>query len=333
MIKKKNSKDVSIKNGNFWSKLKRPFFVMAPMANVTDTAFRTLFVKYGKPDVIWTEFVSADGLCSSGRDVLLRDLAFSNAERPIVAQLFSSDPDKMFEAAQLIEKLGFDGLDINMGCPDRSIERQGAGASHIKDPSLAKEIIKSARLGAPSLPISVKTRIGYNKNEINTWIRDLLNEKLTALTVHLRTRKEMSDVPAHWELMPEIIRLRDEISPKTLIIGNGDVYSMEEAHKRVRESGCDGVMIGRGIFGNPWFFNGSSVSDIPPKERLLVMLEHVKLFDKLLSDIKNFSIMKKHFKAYVSGWDGARELRVKLMDAKNLKEVKVIVKSHLGMLI
>ncbi len=311
---------------SFWEKLKKPIFVIAPMANVTDVAFRAMFAKYGKPDVMWTEFVSADGLCSPGRKVLLHDLEFSKKERPIVAQLFSAHPEKMKGASALVQELGFDGIDLNMGCPAREVEKQGAGSGHIKDPKLALEVIQAAREGAPKLPISVKTRIGYNKVEIDTWIVTLLEQKLPALTVHLRTRKEMSDVPAHWELMPKIVELRNKISPETLIIGNGDVESLEDAHKKIKESGCDGVMVGRGIFGNPWFFAGKTVT---PRERLEVMLEHAKTFDKLLGGIKNFAIMKKHFKAYVNGWEGAKDLRIKLMEADTLKDVNKIVKEYL----
>ena len=215
--------------------------------------------------------------------------------------------------------------------------------------------------GFSSIPISVKTRIGYNKIEIDTWIRALLKQKLPVLTVHLRTRKEMSDVPAHWELLPEIIRLRDEISPETLIIGNGDVGSMEDAYKKAEESGCDGIMFGRAIFGNPWLFDRTrSISDgtdisfressstslqgestalgnrgiarrknVSVPERMSVMVEHTELFMKLLGDIKSFAIMKKHYKAYVNGWDGAKELRIKLMEAKDEKEVRAIVEDYL----
>ena len=317
---------------NFWTGLKKPIFVIAPMANVTDVAFRSMFAKYGKPDVMWTEFVSADGLCSPGKKMLLRDLEFSKKEKPIVAQLFTSHPEKMFEAAKLAQKLGFDGIDINMGCPDRSVEKQGAGAAHIKDPLTAKKVIQAAKRGAPDLPISVKTRIGYNKIEIDTWIPAILEEGVAALTVHLRTRREMSDVPAQWNIMPKIVEIRNRISPETILLGNGDVNSMEDARKKVAESGCDGVMIGRGIFGNPWFFSGRIVTDIAPAERLKVMLEHAKAFDKLLGDVKNFAIMKKHFKAYVSGWDGAKELRVKLMETTTLKEMTKIVKDYLKVL-
>ncbi len=318
---------------DFWKKLNKPIVVIAPMANVTDVAFRSMFVKYGKPDVMWTEFVSANGLCSDGKNMLLRDLEFSKKEKPIVAQLFTGNPDKMFEAAKLVSKLGFDGIDINMGCPDKAVEKQGSGAGHIKDAKNAVEVIRAAKKGAPNLPISVKTRIGYNKEEIDTWIRTILNEDISALTVHLRTRKEMSDVPAHWDLMPRIVKLRDEINKEILILGNGDVNSLNDAYNKIKETGCDGVMVGRGIFGNPWFFNkkyiNKTLSDIPKEERLKAMLLHAKTFDKKLGDIKNFAIMKKHFKAYVSGWEGAKELRVKLMECNNLKEVNKVVKEYL----
>jgi len=306
-------------NHGFWKKLKKPFFVLAPMADVTDASFRRVIAKHGKPDVMWTEFVSADGLCSAGRKVLLYDLKFTKAEKPIVAQLFSSNPEKMREAATLCQKLGFDGIDINMGCPDRSIEKQGAGAAMIKNPQRAREIIRAAKEGAPKLPISVKTRIGYLKNEIDTWIPEILAEGVSALTVHFRTRKEMSLVPAHWEHARDIVALRDKISPETLIIGNGDVKNLPEAREKVRDYGVDGVMFGRGIFGNPWLFS----EHIPTlEEKLKALVEHAKLYEKLLGDIKSFALMRKHFKAYVHGFDNAKDLRIELMDAKNAREVE-----------
>lgn len=302
------------------------------MANVTDSAFRAMFAKYGKPDVMWTEFVSADGLYSSGKENLLYDLKFSKKERPIVAQLFSSNTDKMRKACSLVASMGFDGIDINMGCPDRAVEKQGAGAAMMKNPLRAREIIESARMGVSDakkdIPISVKTRIGYSKIDLS-WIEFLLGLDLPALAVHLRTRKEMSDVPAHWDIMKDIVKMRDRISPNTIIIGNGDVNSVEDGRNKIIESGCDGVMVGRGIFGNPWFFNGKSSYEYSPKERLKAMLEHSRLFVKYLGDMKNFANMKKHFKAYVSGWDGAKELRSRLMETKNLKEVEKIVKEYM----
>jgi nifR3 family TIM-barrel protein len=318
----------------FWEKLKKPFFVLAPMADVTDAAFRQIIEKYGKPDVFWTEFVSADGLCSEGRKVLLRDLEFTKKQKPIVAQLFSSKPDKMREAAALCQKLGFDGIDINMGCPDRSIEKQGCGAAMIKSPKKAREIIRAAKEGAPKLPISVKTRIGYNKNEIATWIPEILSESIAVLTIHCRTRKEMSLVPARWEHLREVTVLRDKISPQTLIIGNGDVKDMDDARSKAEEFGADGIMLGRAIFGNPWLFSSLHGKQVVPTipEKLTVMVEHTKLYEKLLGDIKSFAIMKKHYKAYVNGFEGAKEFRTELMEAKNSKEVgdkvKIFLKNH-----
>lgn len=375
---------------NFWNTLQKPFFALAPMADVTDPAFRRVIVKYGKPDVLWTEFVSADGLChASGRDALIKDLAYTEGERPIVAQLFSSNPTNMYEAAKLCAELGFDGVDINMGCPDRTIEKQGCGAAMIKTPDVAAVIIQAAKDGIEAaveksasrrIPLSVKTRIGYSTNEIETWIPFLLRQDIAALTVHLRTRKEMSSVPAHWEYMARIVELRNEIAPSTFILGNGDVIDMNDAKEKALSTGCDGVMIGRAIFGNPWLFANfasakhSSKIERPAKpliffgakwdkfiyymrkfirslffrlgfikkdrywlraqsttslsEKLRVMTEHSKLFEELLPH-KNFSIMKKHFKAYVNGFVGAKELRVKLMETNSAGEVKQIVEQFL----
>ena len=324
---------------NFWKKLNRPIFVLAPMADVTDCAFRQIINKYGKPDVFWTEFVSADGLAHpEAREKLLIDLKFDKNEHPIVAQIFGSNIDNIKEAAKLCQKLGFDGIDINMGCPDKSIEKQCCGAAMIKDPKLARSIIRAAKEGAPNLPISVKTRIGYNKNEIETWIRELLSEDLAVLTVHLRTRKEMSLVPAHWDLMQRVVEIRDEMKKDTLILGNGDALNLEDAKQKVKDTGCDGVMLGRAIFGNPFLFaNKNVLSGVEGQmasleKKLNVMVEHTKLFEEMLGGIKNFAIMKKHYKAYVNGFEGAKELRMKLMEAKDANEVEAITDDFLEML-
>jgi tRNA-dihydrouridine synthase B len=329
--------------GNFWEKLKKPIFVLAPMADVTDAAFRTLIAKYGKPPVMWTEFVSADGLIRAteiGKKKLLRDLLYSEEERPIVAQLFGAHPEYMKEAAKLVYELGFDGFDLNMGCPDRSVEKQGAGAAMMKNPKLAREIIRAAKEGIKEaaekagkdvIPVSVKIRLGYNKDELETWLPEVLAEEPAVVTVHARTRKEMSDVPAHWDRVKRAVEIRDSLKSKTLIFGNGDVKNLNEARQRVEETGADGVMLGRAIFGNPWLFTDSeNVSKIPStEEKLKVMLEHTKLFEKLLGDIKNFAIMKKHYKAYVKDFDGAHELRAKLMETKNADEVEQLVNQFL----
>ena len=312
--------------------------VVAPMADVTDIAFRTMIAKYSKPygpDVMWTEFVSANGLCSPGREILKRDLEYTEIERPIVAQLFTADPDKMREAAKLCRELGFDGIDLNMGCPDKSIEKQGSGSGHIKDWRVAQKVIRAAQEGAGDIPVSVKTRIGYNKVELREWLPKILECNIPVLTVHLRTRKEMSKVDAHWEMMPEIVKLVRDMTGElkdggTIILGNGDIKSVKEGKEKAKESGANGAMIGRGIFGTPWFFNeeafekGKSI-----EERLTVLIEHTKLFEEKLCDIKNFAIMKKHYKAYVHDFDGAKELRTILMECVNAKEVEEKVKEFL----
>lgn len=314
---------------NFWEKLQKPFFVLAPMANVTDAAFRRVIAKYGRPDVMWTEFVSCDGLCHpEGREALMIDLAYTEAERPIVAQVFTAHPDKMREAARIILELGFDGLDINMGCPDKNVMKQGAGASLMKSPALAKELILAAKEGVENkIPVSVKTRIGFNNDELETWLPALLEALPAAITVHARTKKEMSLVPANWDCVKRAVEIAR--GSGVLILGNGDVKNLEEARSRIEETGCDGVMIGRGIFGNPWLFDETK-KEISVEEKLRVMVEHTKLYEELFKDKKSFELMKKHYKAYVHGFPEAKELRVKLMDCHTAKEVAKIVDDFLG---
>jgi len=343
---------------NFWKELKKPFFCLAPMSDVTDVAFRYILSRYSKDRenknkiVFWTEFVSADGLCNKfARKKLAHILEFSEGERPIVAQIFGANPENMKKACQYIASLDFDGIDINMGCPDKSVINQGAGSALIKTSELAQKIVQAAHAGikiaGKNIPVSVKTRTGFNREEINTWIPELLKEDISALTVHLRTKKEMSEVPAHWELMPEIIILRNKISPETLIIGNGDVKDLEDAKEKALKYGCDGIMIGRGVFGNPWFFLGGKKSFLQQEqnngkgetlkkqmleEKLNVLIEHAQIFDKKLlkPKHKNFDVMKKHFKAYVNGFKGAKELRTKLMETKNAKQVEKIINDFLS---
>ena len=319
---------------NFWQTLKKPFFTIAPMADVTDIVFRKMIVKYseagkphGGPDVFYTEFVSCDGLCSKeGRENLLKDLKFGSKERPIVAQVFGSKPDNFFKCAKIIKKLGFDGIDINMGCPDKKIEKQGAGSALIKNPELAREIIRQTKKGAGQMPVSIKTRIGYNKNILEEWVGELLKEKPAAIAIHARTRKEMSNVPADWDAIRDAVKLRDKIKSKTIIIGNGDVKDLKDAKKKAKKTSADGIMIGRGIFGNPWFFNEKiEYGQISRQEKIKALLEHATLFEKLLikNNIKNFAVIKKHFKAYTLGFRDAKELRIKLMKTTNNDELSI----------
>ena len=326
---------MTVKNKiNFWAKLSKPFFCLAPMADVTDIAFRAMLAQYGKnPDnknqvVFWTEFVSADGLCNPvGRKHLAHILKFSKTEKPIVAQVFGVQPDNMEKACRIISKLGFDGIDINMGCPDKSVVKQGAGSALIRTPALAREIIRSAILGAGGLPVSVKTRVGFNKEEIDTWIPELLKEDIKALTIHARTKKQMSKVPADWNYVKRVVELVKKSGKDIPVIGNGDVKSIKEGKEKIKETGCDGVMVGRGVFGNPWFFSGREDKDISIKEKVLALQAHIKIFDKKLlkTKDKNFSVMKKHFKAYINGFDGAKELRNKLMETETPKEALSIL--------
>ena len=327
---------------------------MAPMADVTDAAFRALVAKRGKPDIFWTEFVSADGLyhtreiakMKDEENPLMRDLQrsivvphghfhFSKPEdeqEKLVAQIFSSKPEMIAYATSLVAKLGFDGVDINMGCPDRSIEKQGAGAAMIKNPKLAVEIIKAAQ-EASNLPVSVKTRIGYNKESLDERLSALLFANPAAITLHLRTRKEMSLVPAGWELMKSAVEIRNKINPNVLLIGNGDVQDLEDARAKAAEFGCDGIMIGRAMFGNPWLFEGisrrqTSSSDVGRltsnhglDEKLEALIELAYDFEKL-SPPKNFAILKKHIKTFVTGFSGAADLRARFMTAASAAELE-----------
>ena len=322
---------------NFWEKLPKPFFALAPLEDVTDAAFRRLIAKRGKPHVMFTEFTSADGLMfadENGQRKLRKKLLFSESERPIVAQLFTSEPEHMRCAAHLIAELGFDGIDINMGCPVDEVVRQNCGAALIKNPVLARELIRAAKRGGCSceseactrekcLPVSVKTRLGFNTDELETWLPELLAEEPVAITIHLRTRKEMSATPARWERIKRAVEIRDECGSKTLVVGNGDVKDLTDARKKVEETGCDGVMLGRAIYGNPWLFTDARTPYIPtPRERIAALIEHLELFEELLGTTTNYATMKKHFKAYISGWEGAKELRIKLMDTESISEAR-----------
>ncbi len=324
---------------NIWEKMKekKPFFCLAPMVDVTDTAFRQIIAKHsrhgkigGGPDLFWTEFISADGLASiEGSKKLLPLLQFLKKEKPILAQIFGSQPKNIKIACELIAKLGFDGIDINMGCPDRSVMKQGSGAAMMKNPKLAREIIRAAKEGAPHLPISIKTRIGFNEIEYKTWLPELLKENISALSIHLRTKKEMSNVPAHWELASDIVKTVRDINTEIPLIANGDIMSLEDGKNKAVESGFDGIMIGRGIFGNPWLYDTKRKTAPTREEKIEALIEHVKLFEKYMKGIRHFAVMKKHFKAYISGFDEAKELRIKLMETNTAKEAIKILRASL----
>jgi nifR3 family TIM-barrel protein len=295
------------------------------LEDVTDAAFRRLIARHGKPDVMFTEFTSADGLIlapPAAQPMLRKKLIYGEGERPIVAQLFTADPERMEKAAQLVAELGFDGFDINMGCPVDEVVRQGCGAALIKNPTLARELIRAAKKSG--LPVSVKTRIGYNTDELDSWLPELLAEEPAAITIHARTRKEMSAVPARWEVIARAVQIRDKAGSKTLILGNGDVKDLADAHAKVAEIKCDGVMLGRAIYGNPWLFADRAEMSTP-RERVDALLEHLALFDELLTGTTNYAVMKKHFKAYISGWEDAKELRIRMMETENVADAQGIL--------
>ncbi len=405
---------------NFWRELPQPFFALAPMEDVTDIAFREMFVRYSKGSkvkttykepkqsfiksliptnflqifkaenlraptptilktclgssntnlVLFTEFTPSDGLAfgdDKAQEKLRAKLSYTEAQRPIVAQIYNSNPERMKEAARLVQTLGFDGVDINMGCPVNAVVKQVSGSALIKHPELAVSLMQAVREGAPNIPLSVKTRIGYSSvDDMQEWIAKILAQKPDALTVHLRTRSQFSKVPAQWEHMKEIVKMRDEISPNTIIIGNGDVQSVEQGKELAQQYGCEGIMIGRAAFGTPDLFSHMKekqtktnfLNPLPlaahypgfkklflfvfkkkpscdlfalnkREKKIKMLIEHIELFDKFLlkPGHKGYHVMKKHYKAYINGWQGAKDLRVKLMNTNNPQEaIKLLQK-------
>ena len=313
----------------FWSQLPRPFTALAPMSGYTDAAFRALVAARGKPDVMFTEFVPADGLCSDGLENLKPLLRYGEAEHPIVAQLHGGIPANFERAARLLAGLGFDGIDLNFGCPSRAVERHGGGAVLINDPPLAHELIAAAKQGAGNLPVSVKTRLGYRKPALDIWITGLLESCPAALTVHARTRSQGYGGKARWEYVAETVRLAREMypeeTPRPLIIGNGDVTGLAQVRERAAASGCDGVMIGRKAWGNPWCFTDEPPAhDRPLAEILPLIREHTRLFLELMpqNEYNPLIPMRKHYKAYLRYRRGISELRGRLLVASAAADVE-----------
>lgn len=312
-----------------WKELKKPFFTLAPMEDVTDTSFRRVVIKAGSPDVFFTEFTSTDGIFSKGRERVIHRFKYENIEQPLIAQIWGTNPENFFKTAGLVKELGFAGIDINMGCPVSHIIKNGACSGLINTPALASEIIKATQNGSGGLPVSVKTRIGSDEENINGWISHLLTHNLDALTVHFRTVKEQSKVPAHWEYSPRVVALRNEISPNTVLIGNGDVLSKKQAEKYFNEYGIDGYMVGRGIFHNPWFFAKDDQRERSIKEKFELMKYHVTLHEITWGTFRNYHALKRFFKIYVNGFDGAAEMREELMKTNNHAEFFEIIKTPL----
>lgn len=308
---------------NFWKGLQKPIMILAPMDGVTDSVFRQIVCFVGKPDVLFSEFVPVEAILSKAKDKILESsLKYTEVERPIVAQIWGSDPEKFYKVAQILTKLNFDGIDINMGCPVHDVIKTGACSALINNPQLAQEIIYSTIKGTPNLPISVKTRIGFKTIETKKWVEILLQTPITALTLHLRTAHEMSKVSAHWEEIEKAVAIRNKLNSKALIIGSGDIKTLKEARAKCKKYAIDGVMIGRGIFENVWFFNESvDIGKITPQQKIELLLKHLKLFESTFGDSRHFEFMKKFVKCYVNNFEGALQEREKLMKTKTLEEL------------
>ena len=310
---------------NFWQDLERPFFVLAPMEAVTDTVFRHVVAKAAAPDVYFTEFTNATGWAAAGDRAVGQRLIKTDDEKPIVAQLWGADPKAMAKLAKHCAVLGFDGIDLNTGCPDSSAVKSGSGSALIKNPDLTAQLIAACK--ESGLPVSVKCRLGYSRiEEWREWLGFLLQQDIVALTVHLRTKKEMSKVDAHWELMKEIRELRDTLAPGTLLLGNGDVRDRQHGLELIGQSGIDGVMIGRGIFHNPFAFEKTASPH--SREELLGLLRlQLDLHDDAETKYgpRKFDPLKRFFKIYVRDFEGASELRDKLMHTKNTAEVRAVL--------
>ena len=308
-----------------WNKLNSPFLILAPMESVTDLVFRQVILKAGRPDVFFTEFTNVSSYASEkGRDNALERLEIAEGENPIVAQIWGKNPEHFAETASALEDLGFNGLDINMGCPDKHVNKAGGGSAMIKTPELAVECISCAK-NSTNLPVSVKTRLGFTYiDEYKDWLPTLLKQNLAALTVHLRTRKEMSKVPAHYELIPEITKLRDQIAPETKIIFNGDIKNRAAAlDLKAKYPKIDGFMIGRGVFENPFCFTDHEASQ---EELKNLFLYHLDLYDK--KSRLPFETLKHFFKVYFHGQPGSAELRNKLISGKTTDDLRKIIETE-----
>ncbi len=311
---------------DFWQNLNKPILALAPMEGVTDTVFRRVINYCGRPSVYFTEFTNVDGLFSKGAKQVEHRLIFTPEERPLIAQIWGMKPENYAKAAQKIAEMGYDGIDINMGCPEKNVVKRGACAGLIHNHELVTEIITATKGGALDLPVSVKTRIGIKDIVTEEWISFLLEQNIDALTVHLRTAREMSAPPPHWEELPRIVELRNKINKQTVLLANGDVESVEQAKEITEQYKIDGVMMGRGIFKNPFLFGGTqNIENLTLKQRMELLMRHSELFEQQWGENKHFEILRKFYKIYTLGLPNAKELREKFMTTKNLEDVRQIV--------
>jgi nifR3 family TIM-barrel protein len=358
---------------NFWRDIPQPIIGLSPMDGVTDPAFRYIVARYGKPDVQITEFINVDEVCHGG-DSAWSQLHYAEIERPVVAQIYGADPDKFYQVAQVVCELGFDGVDINMGCPSKNVSARGCGAALIRNPSLAREIIRAVGTGVQDwasgrrieavglrpkvvervlalassracgasqtrrpIPLSVKTRLGYDTVVIEEWVSVLLEEQPAAISIHGRTLAQMYRGQADWEAIARAAKLIRQTA--TLVLGNGDVESLEELVRRVQDTHVHGVLIGRGALGNPWFFrakdwakaqasnrgqSGDGIISVPLEERFRVALEHARYFEAL-GGASRFAAMRKHLGWYCTGFFKAAEVRAQMFRAGSSQDVERIL--------
>lgn len=310
---------------NFWRELPRPFFVLAPMEDVTDVVFRHVVSEAGRPDVFFTEFTNTESFCHpEGVHSVRGRLTFTKDEQPIVAHIWGDKPEHFREMSIGMAEMGFKGIDLNMGCPVPNVATKGKGSGLIQRPETAAEIIQAAKAGG--LPVSVKTRLGYSDiDEWRDWLTHVFEQDIANLSIHLRTRKEMSKVDAHWELIGEIKKVRDAIAPDTLLTINGDIPDRKTGLELAEKYGIDGVMIGRGIFQNPYAFE-KEPKEHTSEELLGLLRLHLDLFDKYTKEEpRQFKPLRRFFKVYVRGIKGAGELRHQLMSTSTTDEVRTLL--------
>lgn len=327
-----------------WKTLPQPIFGLAPMDGVTDSVFRSIVYRHGPPDVLFTEFVSAEGLARR-IPALFQDLRFEPNERPMIAQIFGCELQAFAEAVPLLAELGFDGVDINMGCPAKNVVHRGGGAALIQAADHAKKIIRVCHQEllkwfektGRKIPLSVKTRLGYNTVSVKEWIGTLLEcEELSNISIHGRTFRQSYSGNADWDGIAQAVELAK--GRKVSILGNGDLTSFSRALDKIRQTGVNGVLFGRATYGAPWFFRekekfrASFRPQSPPTEavsvpecdlptRIRVLLEHAELLSAR-KDPRQFIQIRKHAGWYLKGFPGASELRARLSQVQSLEELQ-----------
>lgn len=307
-----------------------PFFVLAPMDDVADTVFRQIVAGCAKPDLFITEFVNVDGLQSPGREKLLPKLKFTDKEKPIIAQLWGLKPENYYKTTKELIEMGFDGVDINMGCPVKTVIKNGACAALINNRKLADEIIEAVQAAAKGgFPVSVKTRVGFTTIDMG-WFEFLLNKKLNMLSIHGRTAKDLSNVPVNWTAIGEVVKMRDILCPSTLVVGNGDILTKTQGLELAKKYQLDGMMIGRGVFHDPFIFADKSPwASWTKQQRLELFKKHIELYQKTYKDgERKFETLRKFCKVYINGFDGASELRARFMQTSSPKEALDLLTSQ-----